>query len=685
MGRVAKNAPLANKTAHTDLLFGEVVADPYRWLEDSESEATRAWTQAQNERALAYVRSAPCAPRFRARVKELLAIGYAQSPVATVGQGGACRYFHTRRAGDQVQPVLLVREALGAEDRVLVDVAALSADGTDALDWWFPSPDGALLAWGRSEKGSEESTLFLRDVTTGRDTGESIPHTRFGSVAWVSRDRFFYTRHPAPGTVPEGEEQYHSRVYEHVVGREHESDPCVFGEGRDKTDAHSVTASPSGRYVVVRVHRGWERSEVYVLDRERPELGFRAVAVGSDALFEPIAKDDALYLLTNEGAPHYLLLKVRYDALEERTVVIAENADVLTTVAIAKEGILASYLSDASSRVFAYGRGGRLLREIDLPSLGSADVSALVTGEVFVDFTSFVVPFESLRLEGSFDAPESLRLAPWDSVSARGAASDVTVTRLFARSKDGTAVPLFVVSKPSAAAGPRPTVLYGYGGFNVNLTPAFSARALALVEQGGVWASAVLRGGGEYGESWHRAGMLENKQRVFDDCYACGEELVRRGIATPDRLGVIGGSNGGLLAAVAAVQRPELFRAAVSLVPLCDMLRYHLFRLGAFWIPEYGSPDEEAAYRYLRAYSPYHNVRDGTRYPAVLLTTAESDSRVDPMHARKMAARLMEVEENRDVLLHVESRAGHGQGKPTTKLEEDLVMQLSFLWTELAC
>ncbi len=659
--------------------------DPYRWLEDSEADGVREWTDAQNRATEAYVDAFAGKARLRERVEQLLRIGFAQSPVVRVGADGNRRYFHTRREGDQLQPALLVRVGHDGVDRLLIDVAALSLDGTDALDWWYPSRDGARLAWGRSQEGSEESTLFVRDVATNLDVADTIPRTRHASVAWVSDDRFFYTRHPAPGTVPKGEENYHARVFEHVIGRDFSHDPCVFGEGRDKTDAPSVLTSPDGRWLVVRVHMGWERSEIHVRDLQAPSAEWIAVAAGRDALFEPIPKDDALYIFTNEASPNYRLARAAWSALDRWTDVLAESEHVLTSVAVVPEGIVACALVDAASVLHAHDRDGKPLGELTLPALGTAEVSAPDEGgELFVDYTSFVVPLESLRasLEGPLTAQALPSLKSWDRVAGADRSIAVKVTRRLATSKDGTRVPMFVVEK-SGATGPRPTVLYGYGGFNVNVTPGFSSRALAFVEAGGVWVTAVLRGGGEYGESWHRAGMLEKKQNVFDDCIACAEALVLDGTTTSEKLAVMGGSNGGLLVAAVVTQRPSLFRAGAALVPLTDMLRYHLFRLGAFWIPEYGSPDDPAHAAFLRAYSPYHNVKDGERYPAMLFTSAESDTRVDPLHARKMAARMADASSQRPVLLFVESHAGHGQGKPTSKLADDLVMQLAFLFREL--
>jgi prolyl oligopeptidase len=461
----------------------------------------------------------------------------------------------------------------------------------------------------------------------------------------------------------------------------------VFGEGRDKLDIPAVAASPGGRWLVVRVHMGWQKSELWVRDLATPGAPFVAVARGPEALYEPIALDDVLYVLTNEAAPRSRLLAIDWaDPSRSRwREVIAEGADVLADLAVVggdRRVLVASYLHEATARIERFTGDGAPLGPVALPVLGSATVAgAYDADEAFLDLTSFATPWQVLRVDLASGAT-----TVWDRVGVGSELPAVRVSVMHATSKDGTTVPMFVVEPDGAArTGDRPTVLYGYGGFNIVQSPSFSARALMTVERGGAWAVALLRGGGELGEEWHRAGMLERKQNVFDDLYACAETLVREKVTRPERLGIAGGSNGGLLTATAVTQRPDLFRAALSLVPLADMLRYHRYRIGALWMAEYGDPDDAAAFAWLHAYSPVHHVTDGTRYPSMLLTTAESDSRVDPMHARKMAARLQaaQADASHPVLLRVESRAGHGAGKPVAKLVDELADEMAFLFHEL--
>ncbi|AKV03244.1 Prolyl endopeptidase [Labilithrix luteola] len=687
-----KYPPPMTPTRKQDLvetIHGESVSDPYRWLEDSDSPEVHAWTEAQNAHTRAVIDTIAGRADLEREVKDLLQIGYVTAPAIRTTHAGAKRYFHTKREGAQNQPTVYVRDGLTGKDRVLLDASALSADGTTAVDWWFPSMDGQLVAWGRSESGSEESTLFVRDVGTGKDLPDHIDRTRHASVAWMPDGKsFYYTRFPEPGSVPPGDEKYFSKIFHHVLGQDSKGDKLVFGEGRAKTDSPSVSISPNGRWLVARVHMGWDKSEVFVKDLSKGDgAPWVAIAENKSAIFEPIPRNDRLYVLTNDGAPHYKLYAVEYDkpARSAWKEILPEGSDVLDDVAILKNEIVASYMHDAATRLERFGLDGKSRGPVELPSIGSASATGAWDGEeAFVTFTSYVVPYEVLRLDlrGSKEA----KLEPWDKVGAQFSAQGIEVQRLYATSKDGTKVPMFVIAKKGLVKnGENPTVLYGYGGFNVNQTPAFSARALASVQRGAVWVTAILRGGGELGEDWHQAGMREKKQNVFDDFYACAEALVKEKITNSSKLGIVGGSNGGLLVATAVTQRPELFRVGLSLVPLTDMVRYPHFRIAKLWIPEYGDPDKSEDFRFLYAYSPYHHVQEDVQYPSMLFTTAESDSRVDPMHARKMAARMQEVQKDptRPILIRIETKAGHGAGKPVTKLADELADELSFLLHEL--
>jgi prolyl oligopeptidase len=668
-----------------DVVHGVRVADPYRWLESSEDPEVRRWVDAQNDLLERTLSRLPARPAIHRRLAELLQIGHVSLPAVRRVTGGKLRYFYTKREGDQDQPVLLVRDRVDGADRVLLDPNTMSADKTTSLDWFVPAWDGSLVAYGTSEGGSEESTLRIRDVVRGRDLTDTIPRARYSSVCWLpGSKRFFYARFPAPGSVPAGEEKYHRKIYEHEIGRDPERDPMVFGQGQPMTDFPSCTISPNGRWLLIRVHQGWSKSSLWIGDTSKPKLELVEMTRGQEHLYDPLALDDVVYVRTNEGAARYALWAVDPNRPQRdawKRVIPEHPSDVLGGFDAIGGQLFVSYLSRAVSRVERFDRSGKSLGPIELPTLGTNDgFSGLHDGrEVFFDFESFAVPPSVRRLDLA-----SGKVEVWQRVPAPIDADDYLVTPAKANSKDGTQVPYLMVHSKQVdlKSGRNPSLLYGYGGFNVSLQPRFSRTNFLFLERGGVCVQANLRGGGEFGEDWHRAGQLENKQNVFDDFIAVAEDLVSRKVTSPERLAIHGRSNGGLLVAAVLTQRPDLFRVAVSGVPLTDMLRYQHFLIAKLWIPEYGSAEDPEQFRWLHAYSPYHRVREGTRYPAVLLTTAVSDTRVDPMHARKMAAALQHASASgQPVLLRSEVQAGHGAGKPIRKVVEEYSDVFGFvLW-----
>ena len=668
-----------------DTWFGRRVADPYRWLESSDDPEVKAWVAAQNRRTEHTLRALPVWEPLHARITQLLTIGEISLP--TVRRGARkSRYFHTRRHGHENQPVLLYRDGASGEDHVLVDPNALSAAGTTALDWYVPSTEGALLAYGVSEGGTEESTLFVRDVATGKDLPDRITRARYSSVCWLpGGKRFFYSRFPAPGSVPKDEEKYHRRIYEHVLGSDPDKDPLIF-ESADMTDFPSCTISPDGRWLLVRVHQGWSKSSVWLADTHDKKLVLTELTEGAEHVYDPLAVNDRIYVRTNEGAPRYALYAVdpARPARKNWKLVIPEHAhDVLNDFNVVAGQLFVGYLDDASSRLLRFDLSGKRLGEVSLPTLGSnGGVTGLPDGdEAFYDFESIAHPPVVKRLN-----VHSGKTEVFAEVSAPVVGSDFAVQRGNAKSADGTLVPYLLVHKKDVAidTADAPTLLYGYGGFNVSLLPRFSRITLAWLEQGGVYVQANLRGGGELGEDWHRAGQLDKKQNVFDDFAAVARDLIERRITRTERLGIYGRSNGGLLVAAAVTQHPELFRAAVSAVPLTDMLRYDNFLIAKLWVSEYGSPHDAQQFEWLYAYSPYHHVEEHTPYPAVLMMTADGDTRVDPMHARKMAAALQHATSSkRPVLLRTEDAAGHGQGKPMSKVAEEYADLYAFLLWQL--
>ena len=660
---------------------GVEVRDPYRWLEDGDAEEVRRWSEAQGRHTRAALDAIPFTAAIRERLRVLFSIGLVSAP-AIRGD----RYFHQRRTGDQEQPVLYLRQGLEGEDRVLLDPARFAEDRTSALDWYYPSDDGRLLAYGVSEGGSEKSVLRILDVDTGRDLADVIPFTRACSLEWrPDGSGFFYTRYPEPGSVPPGEENYRRRVYEHVLVRDWREDPLVFGADRPPEDWANVHLSPGGRWLAVSVSRGWTRTDVYLRDLASPDSPFVTVIEGLDAVFGVDVRNDRLYLQTNLDAPRSRLVAadLEHPGRETWRDVLPEGPDVLEGTALIGDWIVAVWLRDASSRVTLHARDGTLLHEVALPVIGSV---AGLTGEwdgreAFLGFTSYAVPPTVYRLALPDPALELWARAPGEVDADR-----FRVRLVHYPSRDGTLVSMFLVdARDRPTDGRGAALLTGYGGFNISHTPAFGRGVIQFLEKGGLYAVAHLRGGGEYGEDWHRQGMLDRKQNVFDDFLAAADFLLQQGHAGRGRLAIMGGSNGGLLVGAALTQRPGLFRAVVCQVPLLDMVRYHLFRIARLWIPEYGSADDPEAFRWLHAYSPYHHVRDGTPYPAVLITTGESDSRVDPLHARKMAARLQAAtSSDHPILLRLETRAGHGQGKPLSKTLEEWTDVWAFLFSELS-
>jgi prolyl oligopeptidase len=671
----------------TERLHGVEVADPYRWLENGRSPEVRAWTASQNEQLEKVLSGIGDRPRLRARLEELLEIGELSLPAVRHTGPRSVRLFYTRREGRLDQPRLLVRDAVDGPDRVLVDPNTMGPGGLVALDWWYPSADGSLLAYGTSESGSELSTLRVRDVKSGSDLPDQIPHTRFSTVCWKARNRgFYYARFPAPGSVPAGEENYHRRIFEHTLGDDPARDRLVFGADLPMTDFPGCSISPDGRWLLVRVHQGWSKSELYLADTRDKDLKFTRLTEGKQHLYDAVVRDDALWVRTNEGAPRYALWRVD-PAHPERArwkPILAEHpSDVLDRVTVVGSQILVGWLHEAVSRLERFDREGKSLGAVELPTLGTSDgFSGAHDGkQAFFHFESFAEPTRVRRID-----LETGAISAWEQVKSGVRPDDFVVGRGEARSRDGTRVPyLFVHRKPTdLARGPHPTLLYGYGGFNVVQQPRFSKSTYLLLERGVVYVTALLRGGGEFGEDWHRAGQLERKQNTFDDFCAVAEKLVAERVTSRERLGILGRSNGGLLVSAAVTQRPELFRVAIGGVPLADMLRYHRFLIGKLWTPEYGDPDDPREFRYLHAYSPYHRVKAGTRYPAVLLATAESDTRVDPMHARKMTAALQHATaSDRPILLRLETEAGHGQGKPVRKIAEEYADLFAFLLWQL--
>lgn len=676
--------PKADVRPLTENFHGTKVIDNYRWLEDGMSPDTQKWV----EEEMAYTRSLldplPGREAINKRLTKLLSIGSIGVP-----EIAGKHYFYTRREGMQNQPVLYVRDGLNGKDRVLIDPNQLAADGTIALDWYQPSEDGRYLAYGTSPSGSEMSTLHIIETNTGKLLPDTIERTRACSIAWMPNNSgFYYTRYPKKGDVPAGQEMYNRRVFYHPLGSDPALDPPIFGEGRDPQDWPNVSLDNDGRLLLITVEQGWTKTELFLMDLKKGTPPTR-ITTGKNFLYGGEAYNGRLYIVTNEDAPRYRLFVAEaldYDR-DDWKELIPQTGAVLQSASLWGGRIFAQYEQNATSQLKIFDLGGKMLNELALPAIGSIFGSdgKWDRDEVFYGFQSFTIPPSIYHYDLTSGATSL-----WAKVDAPSIdPSAYEVQQEWCHSKDGTRIPMFIVYKKGLKKdGQNPTLLTAYGGFNISLTPSFSRSAYLWLEHGGVYAVANLRGGAEFGEDWHRAGMLDKKQNVFDDMIAAAEYLISEKYTDKDHLAIQGGSNGGLLMGAMITQRPDLFRAVVCQVPLFDMLRYQNFQIAKLWIPEYGTADNPDQFKWLYAYSPYHHVKAGEEYPAILFMTADTDTRVDPMHAKKMAAEMQTEAKNgtsrtRPILLRIETKAGHGAGKPVTKQIEEYTDIYSFLFWQL--
>ena len=684
----------------TDDLHGVKLMDPYRWLEGSDAPEiaapdpaldarVAAWTDAQNAYSRRILDGLTGRDLLAERLAELEEVGTIEAPTVRGGGAGGDLYFYRERRGEQAQAVLYVRRGLEGESRVLVDPVEVDASGLTTLAWYEPSRDGKLLAFGLYRGGDELATLYLLRVADGEWLAEEISGKVRG-VFWLpDGSAFFYRR------LAEVENPYSAQIRFHRVGRHHRHDPVVFEQYKEGPLATTwgpvALTDHEARWLALMYHTGTDSNDLWVYDVERfvatGELEEIEIVRGENATFTPLVIGDALYLHTTLDAPNGRVVAVdpaRPAREHWREILPERDKAVLEGVSHARGRLAAHYLVDAATRIELFDLEGRPLGAVDLPGLGSARLTTEPErDEAFLTFQSFHQPASIYRVDlGSGE--RTLWARPEVPVDP----TLFTVRQVFYASKDGTQVPMFLVyRKDLELDGGNPTILSGYGGFSVSQTPRFSSRNVPWLEAGGVIAVANLRGGGEYGEAWHRSGMLERKQNVFDDFIAAAEWLVASRYTDVAHLGVAGGSNGGLLTGAALVQRPDLFSAVFCAVPLLDMLRYQYFLMARFWVPEYGSAEDPEHLKFLLEYSPYQNVKEGVKYPAVFLTAGENDVRVHPLHARKMAARLQAASANdpdrEPILLWVERESGHGGGRPLALRLRDAVDQLAFMAWQL--
>jgi len=653
---------------------GVSVPDPYRWLEDGEAQATREWVALQNERTRQALDARPDRGQWHERLVALMGL-----PVVLEAKLRGERLFALERAADAEQYALVLRSAVDrdVEPFVLFDPARVSPDGATAIDWFHPSPDGGLVAYGISEGGTEDSTLTVLDIDTGTVMIDTIEHARAASVAWLPDASAFYY-----ATYPEGDE-YNRRIMFHTLGSPPADDEVIWSDPAAPQSWPDVQISDDGRYLLVVVQVGWDRVDAFLLDRTSNEWATVVSGLNAASTFDLAA--DQLIISTTVDAPNGRVVSAPLAApgvANWRTIVPEGDAIVGTARACGDEllVVMTEHAVDRVERWTPAGEHRGVCGEIGIASVmgvATTDRSTLA----FITTTGFDTPATLLR----YDAVNALQ--PWTQQPDASLVPTLSVSRATYPSRDGTSIGLFLIHRDDVVPGRDvPLILNGYGGFAITETPEWSPTIAAWCAQGGVYAIAGLRGGLEEGEAWHRAGRREHKQNVFDDFHAAADWLVSTGRASREHLAISGRSNGGLLVGVALTQRPDLCAAVWCGVPLLDMIRFPEFLIARLWTDEYGDPDAAEEFAWLWAYSPYHHVTDGTRYPAVLLTTAEGDTRVDPLHARKMAAALQSAAVGQDehpILLHQEGRAGHGVGKPASKRADELADALTFFAWQL--
>jgi prolyl oligopeptidase len=685
--------PATKKIDQTDDYHGTKVADPYRWLEEPDSQETKAWVAAQNDLTFRYLSQIPSRERIRQRLAQLWNYERYGQPHK---KGG--RFFYSRNDGLQNQSAVFVADKLDAQPRLLFDPNTLAADGSIALKNWTVSDDGKLMAYGLAGAGSDWEEWGVMEVDTGRVLPDKLKWVKFSRVSWTHEPKkgdkatgagtgFFYSRYdePRPGEQYTGQNYYH-KLYYHRLGQPQSADTLIYERKDQKEWGFDGEVTEDGRYLIISVWRSTEPKNL---------LLFKDLESASSPVVELISEFEADYtFLGNDGPVFWLATDL--DAPLKRVIaidttrperanwkeIIAESRDTLRSASVVGDHFIATYLKDAASAVKVFDLAGRHVRDVELPGLGSAGGfgGRRDDSETFYTFTSYTHPGSVYR----YDVKTGQALVFREPAVAFDPGRYET-KQVYCTSKDGTRVPMMIVRRKGLVLdGRNPTILFGYGGFNNALTPSFAVSTIAWLEMGGVYAVPNLRGGGEYGREWHEAGMLGRKQNVFDDFLAAAEWLIANKYTSREKLAIRGGSNGGLLVGAAMTQRPDLFAAAVPAVGVMDMLRFHKFTIGWAWVSEYGSADDPAQFKTLLAYSPLHNLKAGTKYPATLVTTGDHDDRVVPGHSLKFAAALQAAHGGEaPVLVRIETRAGHGSATPTTKLIDQAADVLAFLTAAL--
>jgi prolyl oligopeptidase len=661
--------PETKKVQQTDTYFGVQIQDDYRWLENDTAKDVKQWVEAQNKVTFGYLEKIPFRQKIKDRLTELANYPRYGAPWR-VGE----YFIFSKNDGLQNQSVYYIQKGLTGEPKTFLDPNKLSTDGTVAASLMGYSKDKKYIAYSVSKSGSDWQEIRVKEVATGQDLADKTEWVKFSGATWFGNG-FYYSRYdkPADGKEFSAKNEYH-KVYYHILGTSQDKDILVYEDKEHPLRYHSASITDDDRFLILYASEGTDGSEIKVMDLQSSDKNFKTVFEGfkyNYSIMDNIGEQLLVY--TNDGAPNYRLVSVNVKNPAKNTWkdVIAEKKELLEGVNTAGGKLFANYLKDVTTRIYQYDKQGTLEREVTLPALGTAGGFGGEKEDTFVfySFTSFTYPSVTYKYDIATGKSEIFRKA-----EVKFNPDDFETKQVFYPSKDGTKIPMFLVYKKGLKLdGSAPTYLYGYGGFNINLTPSFSTFRLPLLENGGIYAMANLRGGGEYGEEWHDAGKLLKKQNVFDDFIAAAEYLIKEKYTSKERIAIAGGSNGGLLVGACMTQRPELFKVAFPAVGVLDMLRYHKFTIGWGWVVEYGSSErDEAEFKNLLAYSPLHTLKKGTSYPATMVTTADHDDRVVPAHSFKFAARLQECHAGKNpVLIRIETKAGHGAGKSISKSIEE--------------
>lgn len=657
--------PETKKVDQVDEYFGTKVEDPYRWLEDDNSEETAQWVEAENKITFEYLAKIPFREDLRAYLTKIW--DYPKYSVTFKRQG---HYFFFKNDGMQNQSVLYIQDSLNAEPEVLLDPNKLSEDGTVALGNMAISNDGKYLAYSTSTSGSDWKDVFVKDIETKEDLDDTIKWMKFSGLSWEG-DGFYYSRYDEPkeGTELSDKNEFH-KVYFHKVGTKQEDDILIYENKEFPQRNYYTDVTEDEKFLILYESEASSGNAMYVKDLAKEDAEFIPIYTGFEKEINVIDNiDDELLVMTNIDAPKYQLVLIdpKNPSRENWQIIIPEKNEVLESSTLAGGKLLVTYMKDASNKAFVHKTNGEFITEVELPTIGSiGGFSGRKDDNIaFYSFTSFLYPTTIFKYDIENNVSEVFR-APEIDFNA----DNYITEQIFYESKDDTKIPMFLTYKKGLKMdGKNPVFLYGYGGFNISLTPSFSVSRLPFIENGGIYVIANLRGGGEYGEEWHDAGKKLNKQNVFDDFIAAAEYLINNNYTSPEKIAIAGGSNGGLLVGACMTQRPDLFKVALPAVGVMDMLRYHKFTIGWAWAGDYGtSEDDSTMFKYLYGYSPLHNLKDGVEYPATLITTADHDDRVVPAHSFKFAATLQEKHKgDNPVLIRIETKAGHGAGKPTSK------------------